>query len=156
MMLLNHFTYEGKTYTATPASHVRIGDTVLRVVKTDAGGNAEVEPEPNKKKHAGAVEATEDAAPEADKKPEDAAEKPSNLPALKAAWAEKEAEAARVRAEQSTIEVDIARELVRLKSARGDVPTVILGENRYKAQKAKGDATKVSLGRFSVQNARDC
>lgn len=156
MMLLNRFTFEGKNYSAVPASHVRIGDTVLRVVKTDADGNAEVEAEPNKKKHAGAVEATEDAAPEADKKPEGGDAKPSNLPALKAAWAEKEAEKDRVRAEQAAIETNIAHELVRLKGARGDVPTVMLGENRYKAQKTKGDATKVNLVKFSVQNARDC
>lgn len=155
-MLLNRFTFEGKNYSAVPASHVRVGDTVLRVVKTDAEGNAEVEPEPNKKKHAGAVEATEDAAPEADKKPEGADEKPSALPALKAAWAEKEAEAARVRAEQEAIEVDIARELKRLKGARGDVPTVMLGKCRYKAQGEKGAPDKVSLVKLATQNVRDC
>lgn len=155
-MLLNRFTFDGKTYTATPASHVRIGDTVLRVVKTDADGNAEVELEPNKKKHAGAVEATEETAPEAEKKPSDDAGKPSALAGLKAAWAEKEATREKVRAEQEAIEVDIARELKRLKAARGDVPTVMLGKDRYKAQGAKGDPDRVSLVKLATQNVRDC
>ena len=137
--LKNRFEHGGKTWEAEPLPYVRLpDDTLLKVIKTDENGNAQVTASTKKNPAADEVAVAVEFKPEPATPAEETAEE--RLAALKAKWSEAREKAKAAAEEQVKTEADIAAELLKQPRKRGEVVAVALGGVNYRAQKSKDGA----------------
>lgn len=134
----NRFEYEGKTWEAEPLPYVRLPDqTLLKVIKTDEHGNAQVTVSTKKSPAADEVAAATEfkVSP-----PEERPAEEDPLVAFKAKWSDARAAAVAAADAQAAAEAAIAAELLKRPKKRGEVVAVDLGGAKYRAQKSKDGA----------------
>jgi hypothetical protein len=138
-MVKNRFEHDGKTWEAAALPYARLSDgTLLKVIKTDEHGNAQVAVSTKKNPAADEVAVAVEFKAESAAPPEETPEE--RLAALKTVWREAREKAKSAVGEQAATEAAIAAELLKQPRKRGEVVAVNLGGTNYRAQKSKDGA----------------